>query len=108
MANNALPTGARVLITGVNGYIASHIADQLMNQGFTVRGTARDQQKLDTVGATLRERNPSASFEGIVVSDVSVPGAFDEAVAGELSYSTPLLPSSMRSDEAELLLIRRN
>lgn len=84
MAKKSLPNGARVLITGVNGYIASHIADQLMNQGFIVRGTARDQRKLEIIGTTLLERNSSASFEGFVVSDVSLPGAFDEAVAGEL------------------------
>ena len=80
----ALALSSRVLITGVNGYIASHIADQLMNQGFTVRGTARDQAKLDMIGGTLQQRNSSASFEGVVVGDVSLVGAFDEAVAGTL------------------------
>lgn len=85
MSDKAIPAKSSVLITGVNGYIASHIADQLMALGYTVRGTARDQQKLDSMGETLRARNPDAKFEGYVVSDVTTPSAFDDAVAGTLT-----------------------
>ena len=82
MSNKALQPGDLVLITGVNGYIASHIADQLLSLGYRVRGTARASGKLDWIGETLRQRNPSASFEGVVVSDVTKTDAFDEAIAG--------------------------
>lgn len=89
MSIKAFPQGSRVLVTGANGYIASHVADQLMSLGYTVRGTARDQQKVDSIGKTLRERNPSATFEGFVLSDVTAPGAFDKAVAGKCDTVHP-------------------
>lgn len=37
----ALPPGSRVLVTGANGYIASHVVNQLLQQGLVVRGTIR-------------------------------------------------------------------
>ncbi|PKS08375.1 hypothetical protein jhhlp_005319, partial [Lomentospora prolificans] len=38
---SALPVGSTILITGVNGYIGSHIANMLLALGFRVRGTVR-------------------------------------------------------------------
>jgi nucleoside-diphosphate-sugar epimerase len=37
----ALSRGSRVLVTGANGYIASHVVDQLLGPGYIVRGTVR-------------------------------------------------------------------
>lgn len=37
----ALPTGSRILVTGANGYIASHVVDKLLEMGYVVRGTVR-------------------------------------------------------------------
>ena len=84
MSNYALAPGALVLVTGVNGYIASHIADQLLNAGYRVRGTARDSDKIEMIKEPLIERNPSSSFEGVVVNDITQAGSFDAAVAGKL------------------------
>lgn len=44
MENNAynLPLGSRVLVTGANGFIASHIVDKLLRMGYMVRGTIRE------------------------------------------------------------------
>ncbi len=90
MSGKALAPGSLILVTGINGYIASHIADQLMSLGYRVRGTARDQAKIDMIGETLRRRNPSASFEGIVLEDVTKKEAFTEAVKGKSSHCTTL------------------
>ena len=80
--DKAISPAAAVLITGVNGYIASHVADLLMSLGFQVYGTARDHKKLNTIGQTLQQRNSSASFKGFVVNDIASKGAFDEAAKG--------------------------
>ena len=40
----ALPPGSRVLVTGANGYIASHVVDTLLRLGYLVRGTVRTQK----------------------------------------------------------------
>lgn len=42
---SAIPQGSTVLVTGVNGFVGSHVADQLLLAGYKVRGTARDATK---------------------------------------------------------------
>lgn len=43
MATNpyALPAGSRILVTGANGYIGSHVVDKLLGMGYRVRGSVR-------------------------------------------------------------------
>lgn len=36
-----LPRGSRILVTGANGFIASHVVDKLLSLGYLVRGTVR-------------------------------------------------------------------
>ncbi|KAF2160923.1 hypothetical protein M409DRAFT_28531 [Zasmidium cellare ATCC 36951] len=82
MAEKALPKGSLVLVTGINGYIGSHVADQLLSLGYRVRGTARDSTKLAAILKRLRQRNAAAEVEGLVVPDMQTAGAFKEAVKG--------------------------
>lgn len=41
MVSHALLPGSRILVTGANGYIASHVVDQLLALRYVVRGTIR-------------------------------------------------------------------
>ncbi|KAF4624150.1 hypothetical protein G7Y89_g14023 [Cudoniella acicularis] len=70
-----------VLVTGINGYIASVLTDLLLSKGYTVRGTTR---KSASVEALLK--GPFAPFQDRVkiyeVPDMTVSGAFDEAAKG--------------------------
>jgi len=34
-----------VLVTGISGFIASHVTSKLLEQGFAVRGTVRNKKK---------------------------------------------------------------
>ncbi|KIW17388.1 hypothetical protein PV08_04582 [Exophiala spinifera] len=70
-----------VLVTGINGYIAGHIGLQLLQKGYTVRGTSRS--------STAHAHLLSGAFEGyesqyehVVVPDITAAGAFDSAVRG--------------------------
>lgn len=70
-----------VLITGINGYIASNIGLLLLKSGYSVRGTSRS--------ASAGPHLLSSAFAGFssrythhVVADMTIPGAFDQAVAG--------------------------
>ena len=40
----ALPPGSRILVTGANGYIASHVVDLLLKRGYRVRGQVRQSR----------------------------------------------------------------
>lgn len=43
----------RVLLTGISGFIGSHVALSLLNAGYTVRGSLRDMSRAADVAATL-------------------------------------------------------
>ena len=78
----AIPKGSLVLVTGANGYIASHVADQLMAAGYRVRGTSRSEDKARQMVEVFEKRHGKNSYESTIVSDISAPGAFDEAIKG--------------------------
>lgn len=76
--------GSLVLVTGVNGFIGSHIVDQLLAHGYHVRGTVRDVVKAKWMSEFFRSRHPDDQFELVAVPDMSKEGCYDEAVKGEL------------------------
>ncbi|EIM83869.1 NAD-P-binding protein, partial [Stereum hirsutum FP-91666 SS1] len=83
----AIPKESTVLVTGVNGYIGSHTADQLLSLGYKVRGTVRDATKSQWAQQLFDKKYGKGKFELFVVSDIAVDGAFDEAVKGVAGIS---------------------
>jgi nucleoside-diphosphate-sugar epimerase len=77
-----VPPQGLVLVTGVNGFIGSHIADNLLKLGYRVRGTVRSTSKADWMQELMAKRHPSAYFEIAIVSEMTAPGAFAEAIKG--------------------------
>lgn len=81
--NHAVPpwNGKTVLITGINGYIASTLGLFLLQAGYAVRGTIRDAGKahrlLDGAYAIYRDR-----FEMVIIPDMSTDSSLDHAVVG--------------------------
>jgi nucleoside-diphosphate-sugar epimerase len=76
-----------VLITGINGYIASHIGLLFLKSGYTVHGTSRSQSSahrlLDPDPDSPGPFHPyAAQYQHLIVPDITAPGAFDEAVRG--------------------------
>jgi nucleoside-diphosphate-sugar epimerase len=90
----AIPLGSVVLVTGVNGFIGSHIADQFLQAGYKVRGTVREASKADGLKALWEKNYGSGKFEAVEVPEMAIEGAFDEAVKGmflrPMSFHTPL------------------
>ncbi len=77
---SAIPKGSTILVTGINGFIASHIGAQLLKAGYRVRGTVRDESKADMIRDVYKKRHRLENFEAVIVPDISAPSAFDEAV----------------------------
>ena len=74
--------GSLILVTGVNGFIASHVADQLISAGYRVRGTVRNATKAAWLEELFDNKYGKGHFEIVVVEDMAKPGAFDEACKG--------------------------
>ncbi|KAL2060962.1 hypothetical protein VTL71DRAFT_9014 [Oculimacula yallundae] len=70
--------GRTVLITGINGYIASVLGLQLLSKGYNVRGTTRSKSSADPL-----VNGPYAPYKSRVqiyeVPDMTIDGAFDVA-----------------------------
>ena len=81
--------GSLILVTGISGYIGSHVANQLLIAGYRVRGTVRSEQKGSWVREVFDEKYGEGKVETVVVADMAKAGAFDEACNG---FSTPQYP----------------
>lgn len=82
VSESIVPPGGLVLVTGVNGFIASHIANLLLKHGYAVRGSIRSLERGAWVKEALAERHPKGNFSLIQVADVNAEGAWKEAIAG--------------------------
>jgi nucleoside-diphosphate-sugar epimerase len=76
-----LPLGSRILVTGVNGLVASNVAAQALSFGYKVRGTVRNIEKAQWMQDRFDKEYPG-SFELVAVPDLAADGAFDDAVKG--------------------------
>lgn len=77
-----LPKGSLILVTGINGFAASHVANELLQRGYRVRGTARNEQKGSYMSDMYQKLYGTDAFEPVVVPDLNIAGALDEAVKG--------------------------
>jgi nucleoside-diphosphate-sugar epimerase len=70
----ALPKDSLTLVTGINGYLGSHTADQFLEAGYRVRGTTRDLKKAEALKEYWEKRHGSGRLELVVVKDMSHAG----------------------------------
>ncbi|KII85574.1 hypothetical protein PLICRDRAFT_178626 [Plicaturopsis crispa FD-325 SS-3] len=77
-----IPEGSTVLVTGITGYIASHVAQQLLQAGYSVRGTTRTAQKATFLREKFTREYGEGRIEIIEIPDVTVEGALDQAIKG--------------------------
>lgn len=78
----AVTAPAKVLVSGANGYIAVWVVRTLLDRGFSVRGTVRSESKTTHLKKVFKDEVAKGLVEFVVVPDITVPGAFDEAVKG--------------------------
>lgn len=79
-----LPEGSLILVTGVNGFIGSHIADQILLAGYRVRGIVRDAQKNSWMTPFFDDKYGQSKFELVEVQDLNEKKALKEALQGQL------------------------
>lgn len=79
-AERRLSKGDVVLVTGANGYIASHVVDVLLTEGYNVRGTVRAAKPW--LNNYFDGKYGIGRFETVIVEGMEAESSFDEAVKG--------------------------
>lgn len=73
-------TSDRVLLTGVSGFLGGHVALQLLNAGYTVRGSVRNLGKVDKVRETLARAGADITRLEFVALDLLSDRGWAEAM----------------------------
>ncbi|KAG8835117.1 methylglyoxal reductase (NADPH-dependent) gre2 [Serendipita sp. 400] len=103
---SAVQAPALILVSGGTGFVGSAIVIHLLQNGFSIRAAIRSEAKRSSFIKHLGEYTDSGKLTFVVVPDMTVPGAFKEAVKGVdgiVHTASPLLPSSPSADPNELI-----
>ena len=71
-----------VLVTGVSGFIASHVAAKLLGAGYNVRGTVRNEAKGQAISDRLAAAGSDISKLELVEADLNADAGWKTAVQG--------------------------
>lgn len=72
----------RVLVTGISGFIAKHVALKLLQEGYAVRGTVRDSARTDEVRLALERNGADVSRLEFVEADLDADAGWGAATEG--------------------------
>lgn len=74
------PDNTTILVTGASGYIGSHIINEALNLGYSVRGTVRSEEK---AASTKKMFNNNPGYSTCIVTDFGAPSEeINNAVKG--------------------------
>ena len=92
----------QVLITGISGFTAKHIALNLLREDYAVRGTLRTPKRAEQIRQTLEDNGADVSGLSFVEADLDSDTGWTEAVSGcdyvlHVASPFPLEPPGSRT-----------
>ncbi|XZG69110.1 SDR family oxidoreductase [Chitinibacteraceae bacterium HSL-7] len=96
---------ATVLLTGITGFLAGHIALQLLQQGHRVRGSVRSLASGESLKQDLRAAGANVEALSFVLADLNADDGWAEAVRGcdYVIHAASPFPAAPPKDENELI-----
>jgi len=96
----------KVLVTGVTGFLGSHITIQLLEKGYTVIGTLRDMNRADKTREVIASHTNNADNLSFVEADLLNDKIWNEIMDGidyVMHVASPF-PSVLPKKEEELII----
>ncbi|DAA77661.1 TPA_exp: Aldehyde reductase II [Trichophyton benhamiae CBS 112371] len=92
-----------VVVTGANGHVAQHVVSQLLSfhAPVRVRGTVRSSMVAQKLYAAFESFVSSGRLEIAIVPDLTVDGAFDDALQGATYVAHIASPLNMSPENVE-------
>ncbi|KAK2014352.1 NAD dependent epimerase/dehydratase [Colletotrichum eremochloae] len=93
-----------VLVTGANGFIGARTVEAFLLAGYPVRAVVRSQNSAADLTNALPSHTASGQLSTAIVPDITVPGAFDDAVKGVAVIAHLASPVDFANTDAEQVL----
>lgn len=93
-----------VLVTGITGFIGSHVAALALERGYTVVGSMRNLDRTDSIRAAIGRRVPTERLR-FVAADLTDAAAWQAAMPGidyVLHVASPF-PATLPKNDAEIV-----
>ncbi|PCH34576.1 NAD(P)-binding protein [Wolfiporia cocos MD-104 SS10] len=99
----AIPPNSLIVITGINGYIASHVGLAALQAGYRVRGTLRSLARSEEVKAGYTAAGADiGALEFVAVDDFTSDAQLDAAFAGATGVAHIALPGGLTDSNDDL------
>ncbi|MDA8899266.1 aldehyde reductase [Gammaproteobacteria bacterium] len=95
----------KVLVTGATGFIGLHCIQQLLDQGYAVKGTLRSMQREPEVRQSLEKHNTSCENLTLYPVDLMSDEGWDEAMSG-CDYLLHVASPFVLSNETEEFFVK--
>ncbi|KAK2059165.1 NAD dependent epimerase/dehydratase [Colletotrichum caudatum] len=97
-------TKGLTLVTGANGFIGARTVEAFLLAGYSVRAVVRSQNSAADLTNALPSHAASGQLSTAIVPDITVPGAFDDAVKGVTVIAHLASPVEFANTNAEQVL----
>ncbi|KAK2877276.1 putative secondary metabolism biosynthetic enzyme [Arthroderma sp. PD_2] len=103
----AITASDLVLVTGANGHVAQHVVSQLLSHpsDVRVRGTVRSSSSAQRMQNIFKSSIISGRLEVVIVPDMTVDGAFDQAIQGATYVAHIASPLNLAPKDVETDLL---